>query len=542
MQAGLVARRALANASRAARRVVARAAMPPSRSFWLRLRLEPPFAEGPTPSLWPGRPAPLSLLEVLSTLQVAARDPRVDGIFLELAGAPAGLTQALSLRRALDGVRSAGKPVVGYAETLGEEELLVASGADRLFLPESGSVFLVGLRIEGLYLRGLLEEVGARPDVVRIGDYKTAAESFLRQEMSAQQREQLESLLEDRFEALVDGIARGRGLGPDAVRERIDEGPYAAPAALEAGLVDGCLYRDEVEERLEELMPVPPPERSGPRRVRFVEAPVYHSLHAADPGWRPLLGELPHIAYVVAHGAIRRGSGLRGVASDTYRVLLERLRTDPHVRGVVVRVSSPGGDGLASDLLHRGLSRLREEKPVVVSMGEVAASGGYYLAAGADTVLAESATVTGSIGVVGGKLDLSGLYERFGVSRDGVERGARAGMLSEARPFTTAERKAVREEMRAVYETFLNRVASGRSLSREAVERVAGGRVWSGAKARHLGLVDRLGGPLEALAEARRRAGLLPEERMILDVHPRTPRLGSLGALAGLLVRLRSGS
>jgi protease-4 len=207
------------------------------------------------------------------------------------------------------------------------------------------------------------------------------------------------------------------------------------------------------------------------------------------------------------------------------------------VRGVVVRVASPGGDGLASDLLHRALEVLRREKPVVVSMGEVAASGGYYLAAGADAVLAESATVTGSIGVVGGKVNLAGLYERFGIGRDGVERGARAGMLSETRGFTPAERSALRREMESVYETFLARVAEGRRLSRESVAKLAGGRVFSGARATRLGLVDRLGGPLEALAEVRRRAGLHPDERVLVDVYPRAPRWPGLGALLGLLAR-----
>jgi protease-4 len=268
-----------------------------------------------------------------------------------------------------------------------------------------------------------------------------------------------------------------------------------------------------------------------------VEAPAYFALHASDPGWRPWLRDLPRVAYVVAEGAIHRGGGLRGIACDSYRVLLEHLSRDAGVCGVVVRVASPGGDGLASDLLHRALSVLRREKPVVVSMGEVAASGGYYLAAGADAVLAESATVTGSIGVVGGKLNLAGLYERFGIARDAVERGARAGMLSETRGFTPGERSALRREMESLYETFLARVAEGRSLSRDSVAKVAGGRVFSGARAARLGLVDRLGGPLEALAEVRRRAGLAPDERVLVEVHPRAPRLPGLGALLGLLAR-----
>jgi protease-4 len=188
-------------------------------------------------------------------------------------------------------------------------------------------------------------------------------------------------------------------------------------------------------------------------------------------------------------------------------------------------VDSPGGDAVASDLLWRALRRVGERKPVVASLGDVAASGGYFLAAGAGSVVAESATLTGSIGVVGGKLDLSGLYERLGVGKDSVERGARAGMLAEERAFTPEERKAVREEMQALYELFLARVGEGRSLPREAVHAAGGGRVWSGARARELGLVDALGGPLEALGELRRRAGIGAAEPWLVELHPRLPRL-----------------
>jgi protease-4 len=531
------ARRLGANASHAARRGIARAVLPRGRGFWLRLRLGAALGEARGPAWLPGRDALHSLYDVLATLAEAARDPRVDGVLLELAGGPTDFAQALALRRAVEDVRGRGRPVVAWGATLGAEELLVASAATRVFLPETGSVFFVGLRLEGLYLADLLEGFGIRPEVVRIGEYKTAAETFVRRDMSPEQREQLEALLEDRFADLVDAIAAGRGLAPERVRELADGGPYPARAAVEAGLVDGCLYPDELEHALETLAGVPPPERPGPRRTRFVEAPAYFALHASDPAWRPWLRDLPRVAYVVAEGAIHRGRGLRGIACDPYRALLEQLSRDPGVCGVVVRVASPGGDGLASDLLHRALRVLRREKPVVVSMGEVAASGGYYLAAGADAVLAESATVTGSIGVVGGKLNLAGLYERLGIARDAVERGARAGMLSEARGFTPGERSALRREMESLYETFLARVAEGRSLSREALAKVAGGRVFSGARAARLGLVDRLGGPLEALAEVRRRAGLAPDERVLVEVHPRAPRLPGLGALLGLLAR-----
>jgi protease-4 len=243
---------------------------------------------------------------------------------------------------------------------------------------------------------------------------------------------------------------------------------------------------------------------------------------------------------VVARGMIHRGGGPRGIATESLRPLLEQLRSDAEVRGVVLRLDTPGGEPLASDLLWRQVSVLQREKPVVVSMADVVASGGYYLAAGADAIFSEAATVTGSIGVVGGKLNLGGLYERIGLAKDGVERGARAGLFSEGRGFTPDERKALRDDFSAAYAVFLERVIQGRGLSREALERIAQGRVWSGARAVGLGLVDALGGPLEALREARRLAGLAPHERVLVDVHPRRPSLAGLASLGRLLSGARS--
>ncbi len=522
------------NGAHLARRVVDRALLPPDRGFWLLLRLQPPLEEQRPPALPFAREGGQGLLEVLQTLDAAARDPQVDGVMVRLGGAPRGWGKLAAVRRALERVREAGKPVAAWGDQLGAEDLWLGTAATRLWLPPSGSAFLVGLRADAFFLRGLLEHVGVEPEVVRVGGYKSAGEMFLRDRMSPESREQTEALLDDFYRGLVDGIARGRGLSAEGVRERIDAGPYNAEAAREAGLVDDLLYPDELEEALDALTPVPPAERPGPRRARLVEAAAYGALRARDPGFRPLLGDLPRLAYVVATGAIHRGRGPSAIASDAFRVLLEGLRRDEGVRGVVLRVSSPGGDALASDLLWRSLRVLRKDKPVVVSMGDVAASGGYFMAAAGDAVFAEAGSVTGSIGVVGGKLNVERLYARLGVGKESVERGARAGLLAEERPFTPDERAAVRAEMESVYDTFLGRVAEGRGLERPAVERVAQGRVWSGERALSLGLVDALGGPLEALRDARRRAGLGEDERVVVETHPRRPRLPGARGLLGL--------
>jgi protease-4 len=528
-------RRLGANARHAGRLVAARFALGRRAPFWLALRLAPPLDETRGAG-WPfARGRAPSLLEALRALDAAARDERVAGVFVRLAGAPLGFAAAASLRRALDAVRAARKPVAAYGERIHQAEYQVASGADRLWLPESGSLGLVGLRSEGFYLSRLLSRLDVRADVVRIGTHKTAGETLTRESMSPESREQLEGYLDDTFGALVAAIAAGRGVDPAAVRERIDSGPYAAPAAVEAGLADGCLYPDQLEESLVGLAPdtQEASARPGPARARLVDAIAYDALYAADPGWRPLRGDLPHVAYVAASGAIHRRLALGGISVESLAALLRRLGEDAGVRGIVLRITSPGGDALASDLLWRALSVAKREKPLVVSMGEVAASGGYLAAVAADSVFAEAATLTGSIGVIGGKLDLGGLYDRLGVGRDAVERGRRAGLLTDARGFTPDERAAVRREMEAVYDVFLRRVEQGRKLARPELERVAQGRIWSGARALGLGLVDALGGPLEAIREVRARAGLAVGEPAVLDVFPRGVSWEALRSLLG---------
>ncbi len=509
------------NLSHAVRRSVLYAALDRRAPCWLVLRLAPPLDEIRAPSRpWSGE-RPVSLIEALRCLESAAGDPRLHGVCLRLAGAPHGLAAAASLRRAVDAVRAAGKDVVAYGDRLSAAAYWVATGASQIWLPETGSLDLVGLRSEGVFLGGLLSRLDVRPEVIRMGTHKTAAETFTREQMSPEQREQIEAYLDDLYQALVEAVASGRGLSESSVRDRIDAGPYGVAAACEAGLIDGARFPDEVEVALAERATETRNESDPDGRARWIDARTYYALHVGDAGWRPLGPDLPHVAYLSLGGTIRRGGWPFGSGVDGLRALIERLRRDPAVRAIVLRVHSPGGDALASDLLWRALHLAARDKPLVVSMGEVAASGGYLAAVAGHTLLAEAPTLTGSIGVVGGKLDLSGLYERLGIGRDGAERGRRAGILSDARGFTPDERSALRKEMRAIYEVFLRRVGTGRSLPREAVERVAEGRVWSGARARGLQLVDALGGPLEALREARARAGIAESERFLVDIHPR---------------------
>ncbi|HKA16310.1 MAG TPA: signal peptide peptidase SppA [Myxococcota bacterium] len=513
------ARRVGEGAARWLRRFAARRTLPRTGPFWVSLELAAPVTDVPGRF---ARERAETLLGVLETLEAIADEPRARGILLQLRGAPGGIACAQSLRRALDAVRARGKAVAAWAESLDLVSLYLASAADRLWIPETGRVFAVGLRADAYYLRDLLARIDVRPEIVRIGSHKSAGEMFTNQRMSDEQREQVEAIVSDGFDALVEGIAAGRARTTDEVREWIDRGRYTAADARSAGLVDGFAYRDELEDRVGELASR---RASAPARPPLVEA---RALWALRTNARAGIRAQPRIAVLFASGAISRGERARGIASRAAEEMLGALARDARVRGVVLRIDSPGGDALASDLLWRAVRALRREKPVVASIAEVAASGGYYLASAADCVLAERSSITGSIGVIGGKLDLSGLFQRFGVGLDAVERGARAGMHSAARGFTEEERELVRAEMRSLYETFVARVAEGRGLAAAAVERAAEGRVFTGDRALALGLIDALGGPLEALAEVRRRAGLRGAEPVRIDLHPRVSVLRAL--------------
>ncbi len=520
----------LAGGWRGVRRHLRGSSLEPFEGHWLRVRIDGDPEELHVPGFGRQRHRP-SLLDWLRVFDHAATDPRVAGVWLELHGEAGSPSAGAALRRAVDALRAEGKQVVAWVDGPGLLQYALAARCDRVYAPESARLNLLGLRSEQLYFKDLLDSLHVRPDVVHVGRYKSAAEPATRRSMSDAQREQVEALQDTVFDSLVAAIAGGRGLEDERVRDLIDEALFPARVALEAGLIDGCCYADEVETRLD-----PGADRPGRkqlRHVRVVDGARYLDLDVrAWDGARGPFGRAVDVAYWVLEGPI--GQGPRsGVGLESFRDIAESLRTDASVRAVVLRIDSPGGDALASDLMHRELVRLRAEKPVVASLADVAASGGYYLAAAADEIHAEDASVTGSIGVVGGKVDLSKLYERLGVVKETVERGARSGIYSEDRAFSPPERRVLRRELGEIYDIFLRRVADGRRLDRAEVERIAQGRVWSGAHAVEIGLVDRLGGPLEALVRARRRAGLHDLERPRLRVLPQVmPWARWLGWLA----------
>lgn len=518
-------RRLLANGTRAVRRLAAGQVVPRASGHWLDVRIDGSIPESTREGF--GR-SHLGLLDLLRTLSAVQGDPRFDGVLIRIGGALGSHSRAASLARAVTELRESGRRVVVWAEGLHIDQYLIAAAADRVWLPESGALHLVGIRVERFFLRDLLERIGAKPEVVHIGRFKSAGETFTRDAMSDEEREQLEAWQDDLFSELVSGVARGRGFGETHVEALIDRGPYPARVALEEGLIDDLVYPDEIESRLDAISLGAEPQGTDARRATLVPADAYFAVLVGDPGFEPWLRDAPRLIQLLAIGNVGHGATPRGITTEGTGKLLEALRTETSVRGVLLRIESPGGDALASDLLHRQVERLVREKPVVVSMGDVVASGGYYLAAAADAVYAEAGSVTGSIGVVGGKLDLSGLYEKLGISKEGVQRGARAGLLSEARGFSSDERAAVRREMKAIYGTFVDRVARGRRLAPADVEAIAQGRIWSGRRALGLGLIDGIGGPLEALRDLTERAGFAASERFPLGTLPRPSILSTI--------------
>ena len=444
-------------------------------------------------------------LEFLGRVRGTADDPTIRGVILDLRSAPGSLAHVQELRGAIDRVRASSKPVVAYlGQDTGNAAYLLAAACDRVFLHPAGGVDLVGLEAEIQYLRGAMENVGVGAQYAKRGRYKSAPETFTETRSTDGSREQTEALLDDLYAQLIDGIARGRNKPVGDVKALVDGGPYTGREALEKGLVDALVYPDELEAKSQALF------------TGEVETVDDYGLERDSSGWAPERA----IAVVVVDGVIDSGASspggfLSGAAtgSDTVVELLDATRTNDAVKAVVLRVDSPGGSAFASDEIWRAVARVKDAgKPVVVSMGAYAASGGYYVSAGADAIYALPGTVTGSIGIYGGKFNVAGLLDRMDVTTESWTRGRNAGMYSMARPFDEVEYAALDRLIADGYRQFKEKVEKGRNMSPERVEQLAQGRVWSGAAAKERGLVDAHGGFFEALDAARAKAGIAPDE------------------------------
>jgi protease IV len=457
-----------------------------------------------------GRPR---LAKVLKVLDDAADDERVVGLVAKLGVPSMSIAIAQELGAAVERFRAAGKPTVAWAESFGDDTngtvpYLLATGFGEIWLQPTGAVGLLGVATEVTFLRGVLDKIGVEPQLDKRYEFKNAADRLMNTEFTPEHEQAVYRLAESAWDVVLDGIARSRSISVDTLRGLAEQAPVPAAAALEAGLVDRLGYRDEVYAEVR---------RRAGGEVRLLFADKWAAKPPLARRAAALLTDRnkPVVALVEANGTIVSGRTRRSpmdgqlVGSDTVSAAIRAARNDDNVRAVVLRVDSPGGSAIASDTIWHEVVLAREAgKTVVVSMGTVAASGGYYIACPADVIVAQPATITGSIGVFGGKMVASGLMDKLGVATGAVAHGSRSRMYSPRVGFTEDQRAKLTEVLDTIYNDFIGKVGEGRRMSPAEVHEVARGRVWSGADAAGNGLVDQLGGLREAAAVARQRAGL----------------------------------
>jgi protease-4 len=471
-----------------------------------------------------------SLRDLVRRMDQASSDSRVKAVVLTLGSLELGTGQVEELRQALEHLKSSGKKVYAYTEDLSTSEYGLLCGSDRLSVAPQSTLWLMGLYGESLYVKDLLDKIGVQADFLHMGDYKSAAEMLTRTSPSGPAQENIDWLFDSLYGSMVDMIARSRDKTAEQVRDLIDHGPYLAGQAKERGLIDAVQTREEflaqIEQDLGGQMEV------DNRYGRQEKA----KLNLASPfGFLSLFSELfkppapaaapkDAVALVYVEGPILPGysqptlfGAFNAAFSGDIRKALETAAQDDSVKAVVLRVDSPGGSALASDVILHAGEQVKAHKPLIVSMGNVAASGGYYVSCGANTIFADAATITASIGVVGGKLVTTDLWGKLGVNWVGHKRGANADLFSSARPFDDAQRKMIHDYMQRVYEVFKGHVTRGRGdRLRKPIDEIAGGRVYTGRQALDLGLVDRLGGLDQALEYAAAKVSLQDYEVRVL--------------------------
>jgi protease-4 len=483
------------------------------RKIYLELLLKDEIVDGqPEYSIF-SRRARTALPDVLETLHRAAKDSRVVALSLTLGSLISGWARLSDLRRALAGFRNCGKPIYCFIQDGGNAEYYLASACDRVFMPPASSLKLVGLSAEVFFLRDVLDRFGIEAQLQAIGEYKSAAEMFTRTSMSPPAREQVDVLLDDHYEELC-GALQSRGFNREEVGALIDSGPFTAREALKQKLLDGICYQDEMNDKLKEALG---------KKIH----PVPVSKYFKGDGFFKLLFTFRRgrIAVINVTGHIDSGESRRNQAgrivtgSETIAGFLDHAQESRRIKAIILRIDSPGGSGPASDLIWRKISLVGKSKPIVVSFGDVAASGGYYIATPASHIIAEPTSITGSIGVLSGKFVARELMNHLSIRRESIQRGAHADYESLFNEFTQAESDRLHQQMQEFYrEDFVRKVAEGRNLGDDIVDQVGRGRVWSGIRARDHKLVDEIGGFSQAIQKARELAHI-PENRKVRVVH-----------------------
>lgn len=472
----------------------------------------------------------LTFAEIERILASLERSSAIAGVIVTISELRIGLPRADSLRRRLLSLRSKGKRVFVYLESGGNIEYLAASGGERIYMPPWSMLNLIGLGAEVTFLKDLLERLGVSARLKGYGEYKSAAETFTRSSISTAHREMVDSILGSLRTQLETYISEGRGAKVADVRAVIDRGPFVPSAAVAEGLIDGTAYESEMDARAGEAAGV---------KVRSLDARQFNRVLRARDRLHSVIGKVRRsggiIAVVTDSGFVALGDStgrgpLKTMGSGSVLAQLDSASKNRAVRGLVFRISTPGGSGAASDLIRKRLTEISEKMPVVVSMSDVSASGGYLIALGAGKIVADPMTLTGSIGIVSGKFELGDLYRKLGVNKELVPTGRRSLMFSQSRDFSKDEEVKLDELMNFYYTEFVRTVSEGRGIGEARAEEAAKGRVWTGAQAKDLGLVDELGGFWDAVLVAGREAGLPEDKSPVLKFYSpaRGIRLASL--------------
>ena len=459
------------------------------------------------------------LRDLVDAIDKGAEDRRVKGLVARIGGGGMGLAHLQELRDAVIRFRESGKPAYAYAETFGEfgpgnGGYYLATAFEKIFLQPSGDIGLTGLMYESMFVRGLLDKLDVIPRLGQRQEYKNAMNYYTDQEYTEAYREAMQELMESQFGQIVRGIAEARGLSDEETLELFDNGPYLGSAALDEGLVDEMAYRDEVYDYLAEQV--------------GDHAEMVHPVDYIEQAGRPHV-KGTGVALIQAYGAVVRGdssyspvNGSVQMGSDTISSAFRAAIDDDRVEAIIFRVDSPGGSYVASDTIRRETIRAREaNKPVIVSMGNLAGSGGYFVAMDADRIVAEPGTITASIGVVGGKLLTRGFWKKFGITWDEVQTSEFSNMWSPRFDYNEGSQARFDAGLDRVYEDFTGKVAEGRDMPLDEVLELAKGRIWTGEQALELGLVDALGGMETAMLQTREVLGLEGDAAIRLKRFPR---------------------
>ena len=492
-----------------------RAVILPNSTLLLQLEGEIPErspVEFPIPFL--DQQTPSTVRDVWEVLRKAAVDSRIKAVVLEPRNLEVGWAKLEELRTDLEQFRKSGKPLIAYLKEPRTREYYLATAADRIYMGPEEFLDVKGMRAEIMFFRGTLDKLGVQMEVEHAGKYKDYGDMFTRTEMSPETKEVVNSVLDDAYGRLINTIATARKKTPEEIRATIDEGPFLAKQAVSKGLIDSLMYEDQMFGELESRL------KSGDIKK------VHHRDYVkVTPASLDMEGK-PRLAFLVGQGGITRGDpnddgiGEDGITSEGFNKLLRRIGNDGSIRGVIVRIDSPGGDPTASDDIWREMNALSKKKPLVISMSDAAASGGYYIAMTGDPIVAYPGTFTGSIGVVMSRPNLHGLYDKFGITIDSLTRGRFADLDSTYHPLSPAGRQKMRERIDDTYRAFVTRVADARKRPFTEVDTLAQGRVWLGSQAKPRGLVDELGGIDRAIELVKDKAKIGRQEKVTIVSYP----------------------